>query len=61
MKNKLKTYRKNARLTQKQLGILVGVCPDYISMIERGIRDPGFKLARQISNIFSVEINEIFF
>lgn len=58
--NKVKLYRKKHNLTQKQLGLLLGVTPDYISQIERG-RIPGIETAKKIAEIFNSTIDEIFF
>lgn len=49
----LKAYRKQNGLTQEQLSELCGFDPTYISMIERGKRNPAFltlvKLAKNLS------------
>src|SRR6185369_3806385 len=36
----LKHYRRSARLTQETLAERVGYSPNYISMLERGVRMP---------------------
>jgi predicted ATPase/DNA-binding XRE family transcriptional regulator len=36
----LKGYRRSARLTQETLAVRVGYSPNYISMLERGVRLP---------------------
>src|SRR5678815_2742368 len=36
----LKRYRRLARLTQETLAERVGYSPNYISMLERGVRSP---------------------
>src|SRR5512132_2073632 len=36
----LKRYRRSARLTQETLAERVGYSPNYISMLERGVRMP---------------------
>lgn len=61
MDNNLKLFRKKTKLTQKDLAKIVGVSSDYISMIERGISSPGFKLAVKISKALNYSIEEIFF
>jgi len=58
--NKVKMYRKKHNLTQKELGALLGVTPDYVSQIERG-RIPGIETAKKIAEIFNTTIDEIFF
>ena len=39
----------------------MNVAPDYISMIERGVRSPGFSLAKKIADFFGTTIDDIFF
>lgn len=58
--NKVKLYRKKHNLTQKDLSVLLGVTPDYVSQIERG-RIPGMETAKKIAKIFGTTIDEIFF
>lgn len=58
--NKVKLYRKKHNLTQKDLGALLDVTPDYISQIERG-RIPGMETAKKIAEIFNTTIDDIFF
>lgn len=58
--NKVKLYRKKNNLTQKDLGALLDVTPDYISQIERG-RIPGMETAKKIAEIFNTTIDDIFF
>lgn len=59
--SRLKEKRKEIGITQIELAEKVGVSSDYISMIERGDRTPGFSLARRISNELNSTIDEIFF
>lgn len=60
-KSNLKFYRKNKNLTQSELAEQVGVTKDYISMIERGKKNPGIFLAKRIALILNSTIDEIFF
>lgn len=60
-KNKLQFLRKQKSLTQEELAKEVSVAPDYISMIERGVRSPGFALAKRIADYFETTVDEIFF
>ena len=59
--NNLKHYRMEKGLTQAELADKLGVSKDYISQIERGIKNPGFKLANRISVILGKTIEELFF
>ncbi|MDA3731625.1 helix-turn-helix transcriptional regulator [Niameybacter massiliensis] len=58
---KLKFYRKESKLTQEELAEKVGVHKDYISMIERGKRTPGFSLSKKIADVLNESIENIFF
>lgn len=60
-KNKLKDYRMRKSLTQEELARELDVVPDYISMLERGARTPGFSLAKKIADFFETTVDEIFF
>lgn len=60
-KSNLKQYRRNKNLTQKELAFKVGVTKDYISMIERGKRNPGIFLAKKLAHELDSTIEEIFF
>lgn len=59
--NRLKKYRKSKGYTQVQLAEELGVSKDYISQIERGIKNPGFKLSNKISILLEQTVDEIFF
>ncbi|HGT1593910.1 TPA: helix-turn-helix transcriptional regulator, partial [Clostridioides difficile] len=50
-KNNLKYYRKCKGMTQIQLARKAGITNDYISQIERGIKNPGLLMAKKISSI----------
>lgn len=60
-KNRLREYRKKYSLTQEELARHMDVVPDYISMIERGARTPGFLLAKKIADYFDTTVDDIFF
>ena len=57
----LQYYRKKNNFTQLELAKRVGVTKDYISMIERGKKNPGIFLAKRIAIILNSTIDEIFF
>jgi len=57
----LKTYRKRAGLTQKQLALLLGVgCDTTISKLERRAREPNLKIAVGCQILFGVRAEDIF-
>lgn len=60
-KSNLQYYRKKNNFTQLELAKKVGVTKDYISMIERGKKNPGIFLAKRIAMILNSTIDEIFF
>lgn len=60
-KNNLQVLRKQNSLTQEEFAKKMNVAPDYISMIERGVRSPGFSLAKKIADFFGTTIDDIFF
>ena len=59
--NEVKKYRKSNSLTQGQLAELLEVSKDYVGMIERGKRTPGFKLAKKIADCFLVTVDDLNF
>ena len=61
MKNKVQELRKQKGLNQEELAEELGVVADYVSMIERGARSPGFALAKKIADFFDMTIDEVFF
>ena len=61
MENKVQELRKQRGMSQEELAENMGVVADYISMIERGVRSPGFALAKKIADFFDMTIDEIFF
>lgn len=59
--NKLKKLREKKNLTQEEVANIFGINPQYYSMIERGVRTPGFKLAKKIADFYGCLVDEIFF
>lgn len=60
LKNRLKEYRAKAGVNQSDMGKLVGVSRQTISMIERGDYSPSVTLALKIARYFSVHVEDIF-
>ncbi|MCR5145906.1 MAG: helix-turn-helix domain-containing protein [Clostridia bacterium] len=56
----LKELRLKNRLTQKQVADKVGVTTEYISQLERGIKNPSDNIKKQFVNLYNVDINQIF-
>ena len=60
LENRLKEYRARQGLNQGQMGQLVGVSRQTISLIERGDYNPSVTLALRIAAVFRVQVEEIF-
>ena len=60
LKNRLKEYRAKAGVNQSDMGKLVGVSRQTISMIERGDYSPSVTMALKIARYFSVHVEDIF-
>lgn len=58
--NNLADFRKKVGLNQAELGGLVGVSRQTISLIERGDYNPSVTVALKIAQVLGVDINEIF-
>ena len=59
-KNTLQELRIKKGLTQKELAKLTDTTKDYISLLERGKRNPSDKMKEKLAKIFGVEIVQIF-
>jgi putative transcriptional regulator len=60
-KQVLKVLRGKRGITQEDIAASLGINPQYYSMIERGVRTPGFKLAKRIADFFQCSVDAIFF
>lgn len=60
LNNRLKEYRARENLNQSEMGCLVGVSRQTISMIERGDYSPSVTLALKIAKYFHVHVEDIF-
>lgn len=58
--NKLKELRSAKGLNQQDLGSLVGVSRQTISLIERGDYNPSITVCLKLSKILGVSVEEIF-
>ena len=62
MKNKVfVTYRELKGMSQVQLAEKLGICKDYVNMIENNRRMPGFALAKRIADLFGTTVDNLFF
>ncbi|RJX27163.1 MAG: XRE family transcriptional regulator [Dethiobacter sp.] len=58
---KLRHCRLNRGLTQREVAKAFNIVPDYYSMLERGVRTPGFKLAKKIADFYGYIVDDLFF
>lgn len=62
MKNKnFVRLREKKNMSQVQVAKELGICKDYVNMIENNRRTPGFSLAKKIADLFDTTVDEIFF
>lgn len=59
-KNTLQDFRIQKGLTQEELAKLTETTKEYISLLERGKRNPSDKMKAKLAKIFDVEIVQIF-
>lgn len=58
--NNLSELRKEKGINQTDLGRLVGVSRQTISLIERGDYNPSVMVALSIAKVFAVSVEDIF-
>lgn len=58
--NRLKEFRARKNVNQSEMGRLVRVSRQTISMIERGDYSPSVTLALKIAAVFGVSVEDIF-
>lgn len=61
MINRISEFRDKVGVTQTQMASDLDITNDYLSMIERGIRTPGFKLSKKIADYLNSSVDELFF
>ncbi len=52
--------REAREWTRAELARRVGITPEYVSIIERGVQTPGFKLAKRIADVFNTTVDALF-
>lgn len=60
LRNNVKMYRAKIGVNQQELGALVGVSRQTISLIERGDYHPSVVLALKMARLFEVPVEEVF-
>lgn len=60
MKNRIKEFREQEKLSQRQIGEKVGVSRQAINAIETGKYNPSIWLTYDISQLFNTTIEKMF-
>ncbi|MGH4137757.1 helix-turn-helix transcriptional regulator [Clostridium sp.] len=55
------TQRELKGMSQVKLASQLGICKDYVNMIENNRRMPGFSLAKRIADLFGITVDHLFF
>lgn len=61
MRKELAIARENIGMTQTRMAELLGISRSYYSLIENGMRNPDYGLAKRIAKILKVSPSSIFF
>lgn len=56
----IKTLRARHKIPQQTLARKVGITQGYLSLIEKGLREPGFDLIKKIANTLMIPPQLIF-
>ncbi|MDD3203231.1 MAG: helix-turn-helix transcriptional regulator [Pygmaiobacter massiliensis] len=60
MKNKVKEYRQQYRLTQQEVADLVGVSSRTIISLEKGQYNPSLMLAYRLALLFHTSVEDLY-
>lgn len=60
MENRIKELRVKYNMTQKELGLKIGVSRQTIISLENGKYNPSINLAFKVSKAFNLSIEDIF-
>ena len=58
--NKIREYREKAKLTQQELGAMIGKSQIAISLYESGERTPSIKVSKAIAKALNTTLDSIF-
>jgi len=61
MNNRIKELRARLDLSQQELAQNIGVRRETIVFLEKGKYNPSLKLASDISKVFNLKIEDVFF
>jgi len=59
--NAIKLCRTRKDISQNDLALLAGISKSYLSLLEKGKRDPNFSTVRKISDALSVPLSILLF
>lgn len=60
MRTKLIELREKRGLTQEEVATMVGISRSFYGLIETGLRNPTYGLAKKIARIFNVDAESLF-
>ena len=58
---RIKTARKEVNITQEKLSELLGITPEHLSRLERGVTNAGLEIIAKIAENLSVEPEKLLF
>lgn len=61
VRNNVKLYRVKLGVNQQQLGMLVQVSRQTISLIERGDYNPSISLVLKFAKVFECKVEDLFY
>jgi transcriptional regulator with XRE-family HTH domain len=56
----LRKIRRAKDLTQEQLAEAVGITPEFLSNLERGVNGPSFDTLQKLADVLEVDVSEFF-
>lgn len=59
-KETLQDLRLKTEMTQKNVSTQLGVTKEYLSALERGVRNPSDSLKEKMAELYNVSITKIF-
>lgn len=60
-KNLIKKYRKHFHMTQTELGVMIGVSKNTISLYENNLMIPSADIAYRLMLFFNCEFTDLFY
>jgi transcriptional regulator with XRE-family HTH domain len=57
---RLARLRSDRKMTQERLAEAASISPDFLSLIERGLRSPSFNTLKRLSSALGVPVRALF-